>query len=1068
MPKNPNIKKVLVIGSGPIVIGQAAEFDYAGTQACRSLKEEGMEVVLLNSNPATIMTDKDIADRVYIEPLTVEVVEQLIQKEKPDSVLPTLGGQAGLNLAMELEEKGFLKENNVRLIGTTAQTIKKAEDRQEFKDTMEKIGEPVAASLVVHDVQAGIDFTNKIGYPVVLRPAYTLGGSGGGIAYNEEELIEILSNGLRLSRVGEVLVERCIAGWKEIEYEVMRDSVGNCITVCNMENIDPVGVHTGDSIVVAPSQTLGDKEYQMLRTSALNIITELGITGGCNVQYALNPDSFEYCVIEVNPRVSRSSALASKATGYPIAKVAAKIALGYTLDEIPNAITGKTYASFEPMLDYCVVKIPRLPFDKFISAKRTLTTQMKATGEVMSICNNFEGALMKAIRSLEQHVDSLMSYDFSHLSKDELIEELHIVDDMRIWRIAEAIRQGISYDEIHEITKIDVWFIDKLAILVEMEQALQAKELDEDLLREAKRLEFPDYLVAKLAGKTEEEVKALRKQYDITAAYKMVDTCAAEFAATTPYYYSVYGGENEAVETNDRKKVLVLGSGPIRIGQGIEFDFCSVHCTWAFKKEGYETIILNNNPETVSTDFDIADKLYFEPLTPEDVENIVNIEHPDGAVVQFGGQTAIKLTEALLKMGVPILGTSAENVDAAEDRELFDEILEQCEIPRPKGHTVFTAEEAKKAANELGYPVLVRPSYVLGGQGMQIAISDEDVDEFIGIINRIAQEHPILVDKYLQGKEIEVDAVCDGTDILIPGIMEHIERAGVHSGDSISVYPAQSISQHAKDTIVEYTKRLARSLHVIGMINIQFIVCGEDVYVIEVNPRSSRTVPYISKVTGIPIVPLATKVILGHTIRELGYEPGLQREADYIAIKMPVFSFEKIRGADIALGPEMKSTGECLGIAKTFNEALYKAFLGAGINLPKYKNMIITVKDEDKEDIVPIAQRFQALGYKIYATRNTAKALNENGVNAIRTNKIEQPSPNLMDLILGHKIDLVIDTPSQGVEHSKDGFVIRRNAIETGVNVLTSLDTATALVTSLENTDVKKLTLIDIATIDKR
>ena len=1068
MPKNPNIKKVLVIGSGPIVIGQAAEFDYAGTQACRSLKEEGMEVVLLNSNPATIMTDKDIADRVYIEPLTVEVVEQLIQKEKPDSVLPTLGGQAGLNLAMELEEKGFLKENNVRLIGTTAQTIKKAEDRQEFKDTMEKIGEPVAASLVVHDVQAGIDFTNKIGYPVVLRPAYTLGGSGGGIAYNEEELIEILSNGLRLSRVGEVLVERCIAGWKEIEYEVMRDSVGNCITVCNMENIDPVGVHTGDSIVVAPSQTLGDKEYQMLRTSALNIITELGITGGCNVQYALNPDSFEYCVIEVNPRVSRSSALASKATGYPIAKVAAKIALGYTLDEIPNTITGKTYASFEPMLDYCVVKIPRLPFDKFISAKRTLTTQMKATGEVMSICNNFEGALMKAIRSLEQHVDSLMSYDFSHLSKDELIEELHIVDDMRIWRIAEAIRQGISYDEIHEITKIDVWFIDKLAILVEMEQALQAKELDEDLLREAKRLEFPDYLVAKLAGKTEEEVKALRKQYDITAAYKMVDTCAAEFAATTPYYYSVYGGENEAVETNDRKKVLVLGSGPIRIGQGIEFDFCSVHCTWAFKKEGYETIIINNNPETVSTDFDIADKLYFEPLTPEDVENIVNIEHPDGAVVQFGGQTAIKLTEALLKMGVPILGTSAENVDAAEDRELFDEILEQCEIPRPKGHTVFTAEEAKKAANELGYPVLVRPSYVLGGQGMQIAISDEDVDEFIGIINRIAQEHPILVDKYLQGKEIEVDAVCDGTDILIPGIMEHIERAGVHSGDSISVYPAQSISQHAKDTIVEYTKRLARSLHVIGMINIQFIVCGEDVYVIEVNPRSSRTVPYISKVTGIPIVPLATKVILGHTIRELGYEPGLQREADYIAIKMPVFSFEKIRGADIALGPEMKSTGECLGIAKTFNEALYKAFLGAGINLPKYKNMIITVKDEDKEDIVPIAQRFQALGYKIYATRNTAKALNENGVNAIRTNKIEQPSPNLMDLILGHKIDLVIDTPSQGVEHSKDGFVIRRNAIETGVNVLTSLDTATALVTSLENTDVKKLTLIDIATIDKR
>ncbi|MFR0789387.1 MAG: carbamoyl-phosphate synthase large subunit [Blautia massiliensis (ex Durand et al. 2017)] len=1065
MPKNPEIKKVLMIGSGPIVIGQAAEFDYAGTQACRSLKEEGVEVVLLNSNPATIMTDKDIADKVYIEPLTVEVVEQLILKEKPDSVLPTLGGQAGLNLAMELEERGFLKEHNVRLIGTTSQTIKKAEDRQEFKDTMEKIGEPVAASLVVTTVEDGIAFTNTIGYPVVLRPAYTLGGSGGGIAHNEAELIEILENGLRLSRVGEVLVERCIAGWKEIEYEVMRDSAGNCITVCNMENLDPVGVHTGDSIVVAPSQTLGDKEYQMLRTSALNIITELGITGGCNVQYALNPDSFEYCVIEVNPRVSRSSALASKATGYPIAKVAAKIALGYTLDEIPNAITGKTYASFEPMLDYCVVKIPRLPFDKFISAKRTLTTQMKATGEVMSICNNFEGALMKAIRSLEQHVDSLMSYDFSNLSREEMLEALHIVDDMRIWRIAQAIRIGISQEEIHEITKIDLWFIDKIAILTEMEYALKTRELDEDLLREAKRMEFPDYVIAKLNGKTEETVKEMRKTYGITAAYKMVDTCAAEFAATTPYYYSVYGGENEAERTPDKKKVLVLGSGPIRIGQGIEFDFCSVHCTWAFANEGYETIIINNNPETVSTDFDIADKLYFEPLTPEDVENIVNIEKPDGAVVQFGGQTAIKLTEALMKMGVPILGTSAENVDAAEDRELFDEILEQCQIPRPKGQTVFTAEEAKKAANELGYPVLVRPSYVLGGQGMQIAINDEDVEQYIGIINRIAQEHPILVDKYLVGKEIEVDAVCDGEDIVIPGIMEHIERAGIHSGDSISVYPAQTISKTAKAIIEEYTKRLAKALHVIGMINIQFIVCGEEVYVIEVNPRSSRTVPYISKVTGIPIVPLAAKAIMGYKLKDMGYTPGLQPEAKYFAIKMPVFSFEKIRGADISLGPEMKSTGECLGIAESFNEALYKAFLGAGINLPKHKNMIMTVRDEDKEEAVEIGKRFEALGYRIYATRNTAKTLQEAGVKAIRTNKLEQPSPNLMDLILGHKIDLVIDTPSQGVEHAKDGFLIRRNAIETGVNVLTAMDTAKALVTSLENTDLNKLTLIDIAQI---
>ena len=1066
MPRDNSIKKVLVIGSGPIVIGQAAEFDYAGTQACRSLKEEGIEVVLLNSNPATIMTDKDIADRVYIEPLTVEVVEQLIKKEKPDSVLPTLGGQAGLNLAMELEEAGFLKENGVRLIGTTSETIKKAEDRLEFKATMEKIGEPVAASLVVENVEDGLAFANEIGYPVVLRPAYTLGGSGGGIAHDPHQLVEILENGLRLSRVGQVLVERCIAGWKEIEYEVMRDGNGNCITVCNMENIDPVGVHTGDSIVVAPSQTLGDKEYQMLRTSALNIISELNITGGCNVQYALHPETFEYCVIEVNPRVSRSSALASKATGYPIAKVAAKIALGYNLDEIQNAITKKTYASFEPMLDYVVVKIPRLPFDKFISAKRTLTTQMKATGEVMSICNNFEGALMKAIRSLEQHVDSLMSYDFTGLTDDELLEQLEIVDDMRMWRIAEACRRGVDYDVIHNITKVDKWFIDKFAIITEMETALKTQELTPELLKEAKRIEFPDNVIAELTGKTEQEIHDMRHENGIVAAYKIVDTCAAEFAAETPYYYSVYGSENEVEKTDAKKKVLVLGSGPIRIGQGIEFDFCSVHCTWAFAKEGYETIIVNNNPETVSTDFDIADKLYFEPLTPEDVESIVDIEKPDGAVVQFGGQTAIKLTEALMKMGVPILGTSAENVDKAEDRELFDEILEECQIPRPTGGTVFTAEEAKEVANRLGYPVLVRPSYVLGGQGMQIAINDNDIDEFIGIINRIAQDHPILVDKYLQGKEIEVDAVCDGDDILIPGIMEHIERAGIHSGDSISVYPAQSLTDGAKAKIAEYTRRLAKSLHVIGMINIQFIVCGEeDVYVIEVNPRSSRTVPYISKGTGIPIVPLATQVIIGKKIKELGYTPGLQPEADYVAVKMPVFSFEKIRGADISLGPEMKSTGECLGIAKTFDEALYKAFLGAGIKLPKFKNMIMTVRDEDHADAVEIGRRFEKIGYHIFATSGTARALNEAGVKATPVRKIEQESPNLLDLILGHKIDLVIDIPAQGAEHSKDGFVIRRNAIETGVNVLTAIDTAHALITSLENTDIKKLTLIDIATV---
>ena len=1049
MPKNPEIKKVLVLGSGPIVIGQAAEFDYAGTQACRSLKEEGIEVVLLNSNPATIMTDKDIADRVYIEPLTVEVVEQLILKEQPDSILPTLGGQAGLNLAMELEDAGFLKEHNVRLIGTTALTIKKAEDREMFKETMEKIGEPVAPSDIVEDVKQGLKIAEKIGYPVVLRPAYTLGGSGGGIAHNPEQCAEILENGLRLSRVGQVLVERCIAGWKEIEYE---------------------GVHTGDSIVVAPSQTLGDKEYQMLRTSALNIISELGITGGCNVQYALNPDSFEYCVIEVNPRVSRSSALASKATGYPIAKVAAKIALGYTLDEIKNAVTKKTYASFEPMLDYCVVKMPRLPFDKFISAKRTLGTQMKATGEVMSICTNFEGGLMKAIRSLEQHVDCLLSYDFSGLSDSELMDELHIVDDMRIWRIAEALRRGVSYEDIHEITRIDVWFIDKLAILVEMENELKAvgageKELTTELLAEAKRIEFPDNVIARLTGIPQEQIKKQRYENNIRAAYKMVDTCAAEFAAETPYYYSCFGSINEAEETSGRKKVLVLGSGPIRIGQGIEFDFCSVHSTWAFSKEGYETIIINNNPETVSTDFDIADKLYFEPLTPEDVESIVDVEKPDGAVVQFGGQTAIKLTEALMKMGVPILGTAAEDVDAAEDRERFDEILEKCRIPRPAGHTVFTAEEAKEAARKLGYPVLVRPSYVLGGQGMQIAINDEDIDEFIGIINQIAQEHPILVDKYIMGKEIEVDAICDGTDILIPGIMQHIERTGIHSGDSISVYPAQDITEHNVETIVDYTEKLARALHVKGMINIQFIVDGDDVYIIEVNPRSSRTVPYISKVTGIPIVPLATQIICGHTIRELGYTPGLQPAADYIAIKMPVFSFEKIRGADISLGPEMKSTGECLGIAKTFNEALYKAFEGAGIRLPKYKNMIMTVRESDHEEAVDIARRFEAVGYKIFATRGTARTLKKHGIKAYEIRKIEQESPNILDLVLGHQIDLIIDIPAQGAERSHDGFIIRRNAIETGVHVLTAMDTAEALVTSLENR-AKELTLIDIATVN--
>ena len=1064
MPKIEGIKKVLVIGSGPIVIGQAAEFDYAGTQACRSLKEEGMEVVLINSNPATIMTDKDIADKVYIEPLTPEVVKKLIQKEKPDSILPTLGGQAALNIAMELEESGFLKQENVRLIGTTALTIKRAEDRLEFKETMEKIHEPIAASVVVESVDHAVEFADEIGYPVVIRPAYTLGGSGGGIANDQQELEDICANGLRLSRVGQCLIERCIAGWKEIEYEVMRDSNGNCITVCNMENIDPVGVHTGDSIVVAPSQTLGDKEYQMLRTSALNIITELNITGGCNVQFALHPESFEYCVIEVNPRVSRSSALASKATGYPIAKVAAKIALGYTLDEIPNAITGKTYASFEPALDYCVVKIPRLPFDKFIKAKRTLTTQMKATGEVMSICDNFEGALMKALRSLEQHIDSLDIGRYTDRSKEELLERIAIVDDRRIFVMAELLRKGATYDEIHNITKIDKWFIDKIAHLVQTEQALKEGPLTKELLAEAKRMEFPDKVIAGYTGSSEEEVRAMRLENGITASFKMVDTCAAEFEASTPYYYSVFGSECEVKSNHDRKKIMVLGSGPIRIGQGIEFDFCSVHSVWSLSHSGYETIIVNNNPETVSTDFDVADKLYFEPLTPEDVENIVDIEKPDGAVVQFGGQTAIKLTEALLKMGVPILGTSAENVDAAEDRELFDEILETCQIPRPAGKTVFTTEEALAAANELGYPVLVRPSYVLGGQGMQIAINDDDIREFMSIINRHVQEHPILVDKYLMGKEVEVDAVCDGDDILIPGIMEHVERAGIHSGDSISVYPAMSIKESVQEVLVDYTRKLAQSLHVIGLINIQFIVYNDEVFVIEVNPRSSRTVPYISKVTGIPIVKLASRVILGEKIRDMGFTPGLAKKSEYIAIKMPVFSFEKLRGAEISLGPEMKSTGECLGIARTFNEALHKAFMGAGINLPKHK-MILTVSDNAKEEAVSVAKRFKALGYEIYSTRGTTRYLADQGVEVTPVNKIEQEAPTLMDLLLGHEIDLVIDIPKQG-EHSNDGFLIRRVSIETGVTCLTSIDTANALLTALEDSDKRELELIDIATIE--
>ena len=1013
MARDLSIKKVLVIGSGPIIIGQAAEFDYAGTQACRALREEGVEVVLINSNPATIMTDGDIADKVYIEPLTVPVVKKLIMEEKPDSILPTLGGQNALNIAMALADEGFLEEHNVRTIGTNTDTIKLAEDRLEFKNLMERINEPCAASIVVNHVNDALEFAEKIGYPVVVRPAYTLGGTGGGIANNEKELHDICSNGLRLSRVSQCLIERCIAGWKEIEYEVMRDSAGNCITVCNMENLDPVGVHTGDSIVVAPSQTLSDKEYQMLRSSALNIITALNIEGGCNVQYALNPNSFEYCVIEVNPRVSRSSALASKATGYPIAKLAAKIALGYTLDEIKNAVTGKTYASYEPTLDYVVCKIPKWPFDKFVDASRKLGTQMKATGEVMSICNNFEGALMKALRSLEQNVFYLHLDAFTKLTHDELKQKLKDVDDQRIFAVAESLRKGITEQEIHEITKIDVWFIDKIKHLVEMEERIKTEELTVDLLKQAKRLQFPDRVIAELTGKTEQEIHQIRKDNNIVAAYKVVDTCAAEFDAQTPYYYSIQGGVNEVEPQREKKKIMVLGSGPIRIGQGIEFDYCSVHCVWALKAAGYDTIIVNNNPETVSTDFDIADRLYFEPLTAEDVESIVDIEKPDGAIVQFGGQTAIKLTKALTDMGVKILGTDADDVDAAEDRERFDEILEKCHIDRPRGSTVFTAEEAIEVANKLGYPVLVRPSYVLGGAGMEIALNDGDIKKFMKIINRQYQEHPILIDKYLSGKEVEVDAVCDGHGILIPGIMEHVERAGVHSGDSISVYPPQKIKQEIKDVIVDYTKRLAKALHVVGLINIQFIVYEDQVYVIEVNPRSSRTIPYISKVTDIPIVAIATKAIMGHTIEEQGYSYGIVPEKETIAVKMPVFSFEKIKGAEISLGPEMKSTGEVLGISKNLDEAIYKAFMGTGIQLPKRKNIICTIKDSSKEEFLPIAKQYYMFGYDLYATEGTYKFLKEHDVPVHFVNRICEKTNTIFDLMFTDTVDLVIDIPTR-------------------------------------------------------
>jgi carbamoyl-phosphate synthase large subunit len=1087
MPKRESIHKVLVIGSGPIVIGQAAEFDYAGTQACRTLKQEGLEVVLINSNPATIMTDRDIADKVYIEPLTVDTVKKIIEMEKPDSILPTLGGQTGLNLAMELADSGWLEERHVTLLGTTSETIKKAEDRQAFKDTMESIGEPCIVSKVVTTYDDARDFAREIGFPVIVRPAYTLGGTGGGIAMNEGELEEIAPNGLALSRVGQVLIEKCISGWKEIEYEVIRDSAGNCIIVCNMENFDPVGVHTGDSIVVAPSQTLSDKDHQMLRSSAINIINALGIEGGCNVQYALHPDSSQYAVIEVNPRVSRSSALASKATGYPIAKVAARIALGYTLDEIKNSVTGKTYAAFEPALDYCVVKIPRWPFDKFVNAKRKLGTQMQATGEVMAISYSFEGALMKAVRSLEQNVNSLWHRKFAARSTEELMKNItEKVSDERLFEISELMRRGTAAKVIHDITMIDYWFLDRISHILDIEKRISFGAKDYDTLMEAKIAGFPDREIARLLNADEKEIKYLRKRLNIVPAYNMVDTCAGEFEAVTPYFYSNFNATNEAVDAmpdprtiegavaaNKKKKgkVLVLGSGPIRIGQGIEFDYCSVHSVWALKKLGYETIIVNNNPETVSTDFDISDRLYFEPLTAEDVESVVENEKPIGCVVQFGGQTAIKLANAVAAMGVPILGTSAKDVDRAEDRELFDEVLEKTKIPRAAGRTVFTVDEAIKAGNELGYPVLVRPSYVLGGQGMDIAYCDNDVHEFMEVINQIQQDHPILVDKYIEGTETEVDAVCDGKEILIPGIMEHVERTGIHSGDSISVYPAPSLTATQKKKIADYSALLAAELHVIGLINIQFIAKGDDIYVIEVNPRSSRTVPYISKVTGVPIVDLATRCMFGEKLADLGYGTGLYKESPYSAVKMPVFSFEKLYGVETALGPEMKSTGEALGIARTWEDALYKGFRGSGIKIRVNEQgkgtIAVSLRERDWDEALPIVKRYYDAGFDIVATEGTCNFLNAHGVNATRIRRPSEAEPNIITALQKGELTLIICTPTRGRDKNRDGFRIRRAAVEHNCACLTALDTAKAFASCIERGLNKVLEPLDIVEIFK-
>ena len=1033
----------MVIGSGPIIIGQAAEFDYAGSQACRALKEEGLEVVLVNSNPATIMTDTHIADRVYIEPLTVDFCAEIIEKERPDGLLATLGGQAGLNLAVQLAEHGILEKFNVELLGTPLKAIERAEDRELFKETMQKLGEPIPESTIVEDVPAAVAFANEIGYPVIVRPAYTMGGTGGGIAENEEELIEIVIKGLNYSMIGQVLIERSVAGWKEIEYEVMRDGANNCITICNMENVDPVGVHTGDSVVVAPSQTMTDKEYQMLRSASIRIIRELGIEGGCNVQYALDPDSNHYYVIEVNPRVSRSSALASKATGYPIAKVSTKIAIGYNLDEIVNAVTQKTMACFEPSIDYCVVKFPRWPFDKFVYADHTLGTQMKATGEVMSIDRKFEGALLKATRSLEIGVNRLHMNFMDEWDDKKVKENLYKINDQRLFVIAEALRRGIAtVDEIHDITKIDEWFIEKIKNIADMENLLAKGDLTPKIMRGAKNLGLADVSIAELTGKTMDEIRTLRKAMNILPHYKMVDTCAAEFEAATPYYYSTFNGEENEAEPSKRRKVVVLGSGPIRIGQGVEFDYCSVHSVWALREMGIEAIIINNNPETVSTDFDVSDRLYFEPLTVEDVLNVIDMEQPEGVIVQFGGQTAINLASALQKAGVKIFGTSVDGIDRAEDRERFEEVLNQTQIPCPRGISVTTVDEAFKGAKDIGYPVMVRPSYVLGGRAMEIVYNEDELRDYMSRAVKVTPDHPVLVDRYMMGTEVEVDGIADETDVVIPGIMEHVERAGVHSGDSIAVYPPQTLSAKVIYTIADYTRRIALNLHVRGLLNIQYVVVNDEVFVIEVNPRSSRTVPFLSKITDINMVNVATKVSLGHSLKEQGFKSGLVEPRPYVAVKAPVFSFAKMQDVDITLGPEMKSTGEVMGIDYHYARALYKAITGAGMNIPTHGCILFTVADKDKEEMKQLAKAFSDLGFDLVATEGTAKAIHSMGIDADVVGKVHERSTDIIQMIKTGQINMVINTLTQGRHFAKDGFKIRRATVEHGIACLTSLDTA--------------------------